>query len=47
VRATVGALSSLRTLGDVAAARGRTPEQIVGRKRAEVMLGGSPQGQPA
>src|ERR1700736_339530 len=40
VRATVGALSSLRTLGDVAAVRGRTPEQILGRNRAEGTLGG-------
>jgi small subunit ribosomal protein S5 len=47
VRATVGALSSLRTLADVAAVRGRTPEQIVGRKRAEAMLGGATQAQPA
>ena len=46
VRATVGALSSLRTLSDVAEDRGRTPEQIVGRKRAEAMLGGT-QAQPA
>lgn len=47
VRATVGALTSLRTLSDVAAVRGRTPEQIVGRKRADVMLGGGAQIQPA
>src|SRR5438105_576941 len=39
VRATVGALASLRTLRDVAALRGKTPEQVVGRRRAAVMLG--------
>jgi small subunit ribosomal protein S5 len=41
VRATVGALTSLRTLQDVAAVRGKAPEQIVGRRRAEVMLAGA------
>jgi hypothetical protein len=39
VRATVGALASLRTLRDVAALRGKTPEEVVGRRRAAVMLG--------
>src|SRR5438309_8964698 len=39
VRATAGALASLRTLRDVAALRGKTPEQVVGRRRAAVMLG--------
>jgi small subunit ribosomal protein S5 len=41
VRATVGALSSLRTLAEVAALRGLQPDEVVGRKRAEVMLAGS------
>jgi small subunit ribosomal protein S5 len=41
VRATVGALSCLRTLKDVAACRDKTPEEIVGRRRAEAMLSGS------
>jgi small subunit ribosomal protein S5 len=40
VRATVGALSSLRTLKDVAACRDKTPEEIVGRRRAEAMMSG-------
>ena len=39
VRATVGALSAMRTLQDVADVRGKSPEQIVGRRRAGVMLG--------
>jgi small subunit ribosomal protein S5 len=39
VRATVSALASLRTLDSVAALRGKEPEQIVGRRRAAVMLG--------
>jgi small subunit ribosomal protein S5 len=39
VRATVAALASLRTLDSVAALRGKEPEQIVGRRRAAVMLG--------
>jgi small subunit ribosomal protein S5 len=39
VRATVSALASLRTLDSVAALRGKAPEQIVGRRRAAVMLG--------
>jgi small subunit ribosomal protein S5 len=39
VRATVGALASLRTLRDVAFLRGKTPEEVVGRRRAAVMLG--------
>ena len=47
VRATVGALTSLRTLQDVAAVRGRTPEQIVGRYRAEQMLAGPAHGRTA
>jgi small subunit ribosomal protein S5 len=34
VRATVSALASLRTLEAVAASRGKTPEEIVGRRRA-------------
>jgi small subunit ribosomal protein S5 len=38
VRATMGALASMRSLESVAKARGKTPEQVVGRKRAEVML---------
>ena len=38
VRATVAALASMRSLEQVAAARGRTPEQLVGRKRAAAML---------
>jgi small subunit ribosomal protein S5 len=38
-RATVSALASMRTLGQVAAARGKAPEQLVGRKRAEALLG--------
>ena len=39
VRATVSALASLRTLDSVAQLRGKEPEQIVGRRRAAVMLG--------
>jgi small subunit ribosomal protein S5 len=39
VRATVSALASLRTLDSVAKLRGKEPEQIVGRRRAAVMLG--------
>jgi small subunit ribosomal protein S5 len=39
VRATVAALASLRTLDSVAQLRGKEPEQIVGRRRAAVMLG--------
>src|SRR5258706_12003911 len=39
VRATVAALASLRTLESVAQLRGLEPEQIVGRRRAAVMLG--------
>ena len=38
VRATVSALASMRKLDDVASLRGRSPEQIVGRKRADEML---------
>jgi len=40
VRATVGALSSLRTLREVATVRGKSPEEIVGRRRAEAILAG-------
>jgi hypothetical protein len=39
VRATIAALASMRTLRDVAALRGLTPEHMVGRKRAAAMLG--------
>lgn len=39
VRATVAALASLRTLADVAALRGRTPEEVIGSRRlAERMV---------
>jgi small subunit ribosomal protein S5 len=38
VRATIAALASMRTLREVAELRGRTPEQLVGRKRAAQML---------
>ena len=38
VRATMGALASLRTLESVARARGKSPEEIVGKKRAEEMM---------
>ena len=38
VRATVAALSSMRTLAEVAALRGKSPEEIVGRKRAAQIL---------
>jgi small subunit ribosomal protein S5 len=38
VRATVAALASLRSLEDVAALRGKRPEEIVGRRRAAEML---------
>lgn len=38
VRATVAALASLRSVEDVAALRGKAPEEIVGRRRAEQML---------
>ena len=40
VRATVAALASMRTLEAVAESRGKRPEDVVGRKRAEVMLAG-------
>jgi len=40
VRATTAALSSLRTLEEVSRLRGKAPEEMVGRKRAEVMLAG-------
>jgi small subunit ribosomal protein S5 len=39
VRATVAALASMRTLEQVAALRGRPPEEMVGRRRAAQMLG--------
>ncbi len=39
VRATVAALASLRTLDGVAKLRGLEPEQIVGKRRAAVMMG--------
>jgi len=39
VRATVSALASLRTLQDVAACRSKTPEEIIGKRRAAEMLG--------
>src|ERR1035437_9008011 len=39
VRATIAALASMRTLREVATLRGRTPEQLVGRRRAAEMLG--------
>jgi small subunit ribosomal protein S5 len=39
VRATVAALASMRTLADVAALRGKRPDEIVGRRRAAQMLG--------
>ncbi len=39
VRATIAALASMRTLRQVAALRGRQPEEIVGRRRAAQMLG--------
>jgi small subunit ribosomal protein S5 len=42
VRATIAALASMRTLREVAELRGRTPEQLVGRKRAAQMLGEVP-----
>jgi small subunit ribosomal protein S5 len=42
VRATIAALASMRTLREVAELRGRTPEQLVGRKRAAEMLGEGP-----
>ena len=38
VRATMSALASMRSLEQVARARGKTPEQLVGRRRAEEML---------
>ena len=47
-RATVAALASLRTLADVAELRGRTPEEIVGKRLAEKMMArqSAPTGQP-
>jgi small subunit ribosomal protein S5 len=39
VRATVAALAGMRTLRDVASLRGKAPEEIVGRRRAQAMLG--------
>jgi small subunit ribosomal protein S5 len=41
VRATVGALASMRTLSEVAALRGKQPDEVVGKRRAEVMLAGA------
>ena len=41
VRATVGALASMRTLQETAALRGKQPEEVVGKRRAEVMLAGA------
>ena len=41
VRATVGALASMRTLQDTAALRGKQPDEVVGKRRAEVMLAGA------
>ncbi|MFN2568477.1 MAG: 30S ribosomal protein S5 [Candidatus Dormibacteria bacterium] len=38
-RATIAALASMRTLTQVAAARGKSPEQLVGRRRADQLLG--------
>jgi small subunit ribosomal protein S5 len=48
VRATVAALASLRTLADVAELRGRTPEEIVGKRLADKMMArqSAPSGQP-
>ena len=43
VRATVAALSSMRTFAEVAALRGKSPEEIVGRKRAAQILEGGTQ----
>ncbi|MGI8848324.1 MAG: 30S ribosomal protein S5 [Candidatus Dormibacteria bacterium] len=40
VRATISALSSLRTLDEVARLRDKAPDEMVGRKRAAVMLAG-------
>jgi small subunit ribosomal protein S5 len=45
VRATVAALASMRTIAQVAAARGRRPEEMVGRRRAAQLLG-EPVGPP-
>jgi len=39
VRATVAALASLTTLQDVARHRGRTPEEVAGKRLAQRMLG--------
>ena len=50
VRATLGALASMRSLDQVAAARGLEPERLVGRKRADEMRGiapAAPEAQPA
>jgi len=38
-RATMVALSAMRTLEDVAAARGKQPEELVGRRKAALMMG--------
>ena len=43
VRATVAALASLKTLAEVAALRGVSPERVIGsRRRADQMLGREP-----
>ena len=43
VRATVAALASLRTLGEVAGLRGLTPERLIGSRRlADHMMGRDP-----
>jgi small subunit ribosomal protein S5 len=39
VRATIAALASLRTLENTARLRGKEPEDIVGKRRAAIMLG--------
>jgi small subunit ribosomal protein S5 len=47
VRATVAALASLTTLAQVAQQRGRRPEDIVGRRLAERMMGTAATAVPA
>ena len=47
VRATIAALASMRSLEQVAQARGKTPEQLVGRKRAAEMLARAAEAAPA
>ena len=39
VRATIAALASLTTITEVARSRGRTPEELVGKRLAQRMLG--------